>query len=82
MTGMDTGEIVLQTAFPVDADADPVAVRHQVFEDQCRSFVQLVHWLEEGRLGAAPVRGARFVPALEHPEAIGLEVPQPPVCTR
>ena len=76
---MDTGEIVLQTAFPVAPGDDPAAVRHQVFVDQCRSLVQLVHWLEEGRLGDAPVRGARYVPALEHPEAIGLEVAQPPV---
>jgi phosphoribosylglycinamide formyltransferase 1 len=73
--GMDTGEIVLQSAFAVAAGADPAEVRHQVFDDQCRSLVQLVHWLDAGQLAGAPVQGSRFVPALEHADALCLDVP-------
>lgn len=77
--GMDTGEIVLQTSMPVGPDDGFDVVRHRIFVDQCRSLVQLVHWLDDGvdarRWCRAPVTDARFVPALEHDAARQLHVP-------
>jgi phosphoribosylglycinamide formyltransferase-1 len=86
--GVDTGPLVLQTVLARPAGEPDALVRHRVFEDQCRTLVQLVHWLDEGRIdtaaGTRPVRvrdasydGTRFVPALEHPDAIDLAVPRP-----
>jgi phosphoribosylglycinamide formyltransferase-1 len=86
--GVDTGPLVLQTVLARPAGAPDALVRHRVFEDQCRTLVQLVHWLDEGRIdtaaGARPVRvrdasyeSTRFIPALEHADAVNLAVPKP-----
>lgn len=81
---MDEGKLIMQSVYPIDP-AQPVArLRHTVFEQQCRSLLQLVQWLAAGRLlvegGRALIAGARydsheFAPALESPEAIGLRIP-------
>jgi len=80
---MDEGKIVLQTVVPLDPERDPADVRHVLFEHQCRSLLQVVRWLADGRLVVdgprVRVRGARyddpaFSPALDDPEALALRV--------
>lgn len=44
--GMDTGRILDQAWFPVEPGADPVAVRHRIFEDQVRTVRKLVRSLD------------------------------------
>ena len=44
--GVDTGRILDQAWFPVEPGADPVAVRHRIFEDQVRTVRKLVRSLD------------------------------------
>lgn len=84
--GVDTGPIVCQTSFPVGG-LSPTEVRHQVFVDQVRCLVQLVHWADEGRLRLAGRRvevaraaipaDARYVPPLEVDAALAFDPPAP-----
>ena len=84
---MDEGRIVLQTCIPVDPDGDPADLRHRLFAHQCRSLLQVVRWIADDRVELVArgvrVRGARyddpeFAPALDDPEALGLDVgPRP-----
>jgi phosphoribosylglycinamide formyltransferase-1 len=61
---MDEGKVVLQTVFPLDPDQPEEAVRHRLFEQQCKSLLQVVRWLAEDRIqvqaGRVVVAGARF----------------------
>lgn len=81
---MDEGKVIIQSVFPIDPDEPETQLRHRVFVQQCRSLLQVVQWLAEGRMaidGAqARIGGARydspeFAPALESPEALGLVIP-------
>ncbi|HEX8202277.1 MAG TPA: formyltransferase family protein [Isosphaeraceae bacterium] len=83
---MDEGKILLQTAWPVDPTSDLRRVRHRLFEQQCRSLLQTVKWLADGRVRIAGnqviVAGAtyedlEFAPNLDWDEAIRLRVPFP-----
>lgn len=83
---MDAGKTILQSVLPIDPQVPAETLRHRLFVQQCRSLLQVVHWLAEGRVS---VRGERveiararygdfeFSPALEAPSALALEVPQP-----
>jgi phosphoribosylglycinamide formyltransferase 1 len=84
---MDEGKIIQQTIAAVD-ETKPIAfTRHRIFEQQCRSLLQIVKWLEEDRL---VVEGSRvrvkdatfaddeFSPALDFDQALALEIPKPP----
>lgn len=81
---MDEGKLILQSVFPIDPDEPEARLRHRVFEQQCRSLLQVVQWLAAGRLRVEGARvriaGARydsleFAPALDSPEALGLRIP-------
>jgi phosphoribosylglycinamide formyltransferase-1 len=83
---MDEGKLILQSVFPIDPDEPEPRLRHRVFEQQCRSLLQVVHWLAAGRIyieGAhVRVAGARFdslefAPALDSPEALNLRISFP-----
>lgn len=83
---MDEGKLILQSVFPIDPDEPETRLRHRVFEQQCRSLLQVVQWLAAGRLrvegSCVRVQDARydsweFAPALDSPEAIGLRIPYP-----
>ena len=83
---MDEGKIVMQTAFPADPSVSEAALRHRLFEQQCRSLIQVMKWLDEDRVTVqgdrVSIAGARFsdpafVPALEFSEAVNLNIPQP-----
>lgn len=83
---MDEGKIVMQTAFAANPNLDKSRLRHVVFNQQCKTLIQVVNWLREGRVRVSGDRvtidGAsyddlEFVPALEHPEAKGFRVPFP-----
>jgi phosphoribosylglycinamide formyltransferase-1 len=83
---MDEGKIIQQTVCGVDHNRPIAFTRHRVFEQQCRSLLQVVKWVEDGRLkvngsrvkveGAA-FTGGEFSPNLDFAEAIELEVPAP-----
>lgn len=81
---MDEGKVIVQSVFPLDPDEPVARLRHRVFEQQCRSLLQVVLWLAAGRLQIEGARvrivGARydsleFAPALDSPEALSLRVP-------
>ncbi len=84
---VDEGQVILQSVLPIDRGRDPAELRHRQFEHMCKGFIQVCHWLEEGRIGIVDgrveVAGAGFdqpdfSPALEAQSARQLVVPPPP----
>ncbi len=78
---MDEGKIVMQTACAADPAAAPEEMRHRIFVQQCKTLVQVVDWIAQGRMQVdgdrVTIRDALFTtpdfaPALENPEAIAL----------
>jgi phosphoribosylglycinamide formyltransferase-1 len=83
---MDEGKIIQQTVCRVDKSRPLAWTRHRIFEQQCRSLLQVVKWLEEDRIlvegNRVTVRDstfgdAEFSPNLDFAEAIELEIPRP-----
>jgi phosphoribosylglycinamide formyltransferase-1 len=88
---MDEGKIIMQTACPVDPNLGPQAMRHRIFEQQCKTLLQVVKWLTEDRVRVdgdrVTIVGAgyddlEFVPALEYREAVELQVECPSIEAR
>jgi len=61
-------------------------IRRRLFEQQCKSLLQTVKWLSDGRVKIAEnrvlIEGARFTdfefsPAADDEEALQLKVPSP-----
>jgi phosphoribosylglycinamide formyltransferase-1 len=80
---MDEGKIILQTCAPIDPRLPESALRHRLFQHQCKSLLQVVKWLSEGRVvveaGRVMVRNADFVdyefsPNLDFMDAVRLDV--------
>src|SRR5687768_16708840 len=46
---MDEGKIIQQTIAAVD-EANPLVTRHRIFEQQCRSLMQVIKWIEDDRI--------------------------------
>jgi phosphoribosylglycinamide formyltransferase-1 len=83
---VDEGKIILQTIAPVDTTKPLAETRHRIFEQQCRSLLQVMRWVTEGRVEVrgkeVTIRGARFddlefSPNLDFDEAISLRIPRP-----
>lgn len=83
---MDEGKIVMQSTCPVDPDLGPDELRHRIFVQQCKTLIQVVYWLLQGRVSVhgnnvkirdASYHDIEFVPALEATEALELQVPVP-----
>jgi phosphoribosylglycinamide formyltransferase-1 len=83
---MDEGKIIQQTIAPVNTVKPIAFTRHRIFEQQCRSLLQVVKWLEDGRIlvegSHVTIKGAtydddEFSPALDFVEARELNVPMP-----
>ena len=83
---LDEGKIIQQTICPVDENEAVAVTRHRIFEQQCRSLLQVMKWIEDDRLVVAGkrivVRGAdfndpEFSPGLDFNEAIALKIPKP-----
>lgn len=81
---MDEGKIVMQTACVVDPNLDREALRHRIFVQQCKTLIQIAHWILENRLSVdgncvtirkASYHDPEFAPALEAREAIELQIP-------
>ncbi len=84
---MDEGKIVMQTLFPRDPGLPWVQVRHRLFAQQCRSLIQVMAWLDEGRIrvegrrvsiAGAHYQDPEFSPGLDSQEAIAMGVPDLP----
>lgn len=84
---MDEGRVILQSVLPIDPARPVPELRHALFEQQCRSLLQVVRWLAEGRIEVRErgvvVRDAtytdfEFSPTLDDREAATLRVPRPP----
>ena len=84
---VDEGFIILQSVLPLDPDGDPALLRHRQFEQFCKGFVQVCHWLEDDRIRVVDrhvrVAGARydqpdFSPALDARSALAFSVPFAP----
>jgi len=83
---MDEGKIIQQTLTSVDLTAPIVYTRHRIFEQQCKSLLQVMKWIEDDRLSIdgkyVKVKGAtfgsdEFSPELDFDQAIELRVPTP-----
>ena len=83
----DQGAIVAQTACLVDWNQDLSVARHRIFVQQCKSIVQVVKWIVDGRVKIegerrVTVDGARFgsleySPELDFRQAIDWNIPMP-----
>ncbi len=77
--GMDTGSPIIQSSRPLDSKVDITIARHFVFIQQCKMLLQVIKWIDEGRLkisakGHAEIDSAtysdyEFSPALDFEEA-------------
>jgi phosphoribosylglycinamide formyltransferase-1 len=83
---MDEGAIVMQTSTALDLTKDVAVTRHHVFVQQCKSMLQTVKWIVDGRLSVEGnevlIRDARFgsadySPALDFDQAIDWVIPMP-----
>jgi phosphoribosylglycinamide formyltransferase-1 len=81
---LDAGKIVLQSAITVDPAVSRAELRHRLFVQQCKSLLQVVAWIRQGRLdaggGHVTIAGASYAdgeysPALDDDEACSLEIP-------
>lgn len=81
---MDEGKIIQQTVFPLDPDAGEALLRHRIFEQQCRSLLQVVRWLSEDRIHVddqrvtvtdAVYQSFEFSPDLDFKDALELNIP-------
>ena len=79
---MDEGKIVMQTACTVDPNLDRDALRHRIFVQQCKTLIQVVHWILENRLSVdgdrvtirkASYHDLEFAPALEARDGLAIE---------
>ena len=83
----DEGAIVAQTACPVDWNQNIGITRHRIFVQQCKSIVQVVKWIVDGRIRVegdrkVTIEGARFgsleyAPELDFPDVIDWNIPMP-----
>jgi phosphoribosylglycinamide formyltransferase-1 len=86
--GVDTGPVLLQTAFPLDRSSGTGKLRHQVFIQQLRCAMQTCHWLDAGRVlisharchvvgapGSTFIDGALYSPGLDEVEVVTIAVP-------
>lgn len=48
--GMDTGLPIIQAAIPCDPHKKTAEVRHLVFQQQCKMLLQLIKWVDQGRM--------------------------------
>ncbi|HYG36531.1 MAG TPA: formyltransferase family protein [Clostridia bacterium] len=80
---MDEGKIIMQTICPLDTNQEESALRHRLFQQQCKSLLQVMKWLAEGRIhvrnGRVIVEGCRFdnlefSPNLDFEDALKLEL--------
>ena len=83
---MDEGKIVMQSSFAANPTMPIERLRHVLFEQQCKTLIQVVNWITERRLmvdgdlvtiNAANFDDLEFVPALEAATAKNLNVPFP-----
>ena len=83
---MDEGKIIMQTVCPIDVTRPIAATRHRVFVQQCKALLQLVRWLEAGRVTVdgrtvtvadAVFDDVEFSPALECPDVVAWTVREP-----
>ena len=83
---MDEGKIVMQTACASDPSMTRDEMRHRIFNQQCKTLIQVVDWLTAERIEVygdkIKVRGAsfgdtEFAPELENPEAKSFFTPFP-----
>ncbi|WP_319585140.1 formyltransferase family protein [uncultured Pseudodesulfovibrio sp.] len=83
--GTDTGQIVMQCVYPVNAH-DVLSTRHSLFVAECKMLIQLAAWLEETRISVCgrnvEIRGGtfddpHFSPSLDNDEALDLDIMMP-----
>jgi phosphoribosylglycinamide formyltransferase-1 len=70
--GIDSGRILMQAAIPLDRRLPLAENRHKVFLSQYYAVLQLVRWVDEGRLalvadGGLAISGARHASAVFSP---------------
>ena len=80
---MDEGNVILQSVYPLDPGLPAHELRHRIFDQQCRGVLQVVRWIEDGRVEIAGnrvcVKNAAYVdlefsPNLDFEDAIDFGV--------
>ncbi len=80
---MDEGKIIMQTMFPLDVNQTETALRHHIFQQQCKSLLQVIKWLSENRVSVrenrvvvadATYENYEFSPNLDFEDAVRLKV--------
>lgn len=83
---MDEGKIIAQTIYPVNPNESLNLIRHKMFEQQCKSLLQVIYWLTEERIfiddNKVIVKNTSFnnfeySPSLDFSDAIELNIPFP-----
>lgn len=83
-SALDEGKIIQQTVWPVDPNSAESALRHRIFQQQCKSLLQVIHWLADDRIRVEGQRvvilnvrfdDLEYVPALDSSDAQALTIP-------
>lgn len=78
---LDEGPPILQSCIHRANNESTESLRHRIFEQQCRSLLQIAHWFEADRITAsgdfvrisgAEITSGDFSPALDAEDAIAL----------
>jgi phosphoribosylglycinamide formyltransferase 1 len=81
---MDEGKIISQTIFPIDHCKDTQYIRHKIFEQQCKSLLQVVKWIVDQRISIDNERvmisntkfnDYEYSPNLDFIDAVTLKLP-------
>ncbi|MBD3843021.1 MAG: hypothetical protein IE909_14300 [Campylobacterales bacterium] len=77
--GIDTGKPLIQSCYPFQSDLSLNMNRHRVFVQQCKMLIQLVEWLNDGRIVGTNILDAKyefseFVPNLDSDIAINFTI--------
>lgn len=57
---IDAGKPVMQAAIPYNPNLSLAQNRHKIFVQQCKQFIQLIEWLNDGRINGNLVTGASY----------------------
>lgn len=82
--GIDTGKPIIQSAIPLNPNKSIEELRHEIFNDQCKTLLQTVKWFEDKRIvlddykpviNKAGYNKGIYSPNLDFDEAIKFNTP-------
>ena len=82
--GIDTGKPIIQSAVPLNLNKSIEEMRHAIFNDQCKTLLQVIKWFEDKRIvlnnnsiviDKAEYDHGIYSPKLDFEDAIKLDIP-------